>query len=146
MTDQSDGAFGSTGAGHTPGPWSIITGDDSPIEMSIDGSDADSAQVVSQWVIVESETHAGFLAAVIDMNYPNSYNDDQLDANARLIAAAPNYAAVAPDAAYLLEQYAQFIRDDVKADDLERHPYLPLIEATAADLRATIALATGAAA
>jgi len=38
-------------------------------------------------------------------------------------------------AAYLLEQYAKFIRNDVKADDLERHPYLPLIEQTIADLR-----------
>jgi hypothetical protein len=38
-------------------------------------------------------------------------------------------------AADLLEQYAGFIRSDVKADDLERHPYLPLIEQVVADLR-----------
>jgi hypothetical protein len=43
---------------------------------------------------------------------------------------------VIADAADLLDQYAEFIRRDVKADDLERHPYLPLIEETAAALRA----------
>jgi len=63
-------------------------------------------------------------------------------ANACLIAAAPDYAKSAPDAADLLEHYADFIRREVKADDLERHPYLPLIEQTAADLRAAIAKAT----
>lgn len=83
---------------HTPGPWSIITDDDCPIEISVDGSDSDSGQVVSQWVVVESETHAGFLAAVIDMNYPNSFDCDKLQANARLIAAAPTLLAAAEKA------------------------------------------------
>jgi hypothetical protein len=49
-------------------------------------------------------------------------------ADARLIAAAPDLVKPAPDAADLLEQYAEYIRTSVKADDLERHPYLPLIE------------------
>jgi len=37
-------------------------------------------------------------------------------------------------AAGYLSDYARFIRDDVKADDLERHPYLPALEQTVADL------------
>ncbi len=44
------------------------------------------------------------------------------------------------DAADILDHYARFIRDEVKADDLERHPYLPHIEQVAADLRAALAL------
>lgn len=39
-------------------------------------------------------------------------------------------------AAWLLECYADFIRSDVMSVDIERHPYLPDIEATAAELRA----------
>jgi hypothetical protein len=50
---------------------------------------------------------------------------------------APGEVATAVE---LLEQYAGFIRSDVKADDLERHPYLPLIEQTIASL-ATVAAA-----
>lgn len=61
-------------------------------------------------------------------------------ADARLIAAAPDLLEPAPCAADILEQYAEYIRT-VKADDLERHPYLPLIEDTAAQLRAAIAKA-----
>lgn len=38
-------------------------------------------------------------------------------------------------AADLLEHYAAYI-NEVKPDDIERHPYLPEIELTAADLRA----------
>jgi hypothetical protein len=66
-------------------------------------------------------------------------------ADARLIAAAPDFAEAAPDAADLLEHYADFIRTSVKADDLELHPYLPNIERTASDLRAAIAKARGVA-
>lgn len=62
------------------------------------------------------------------------------EADARLIAAAPDLLEPAPNAADILEQYAEYVRT-VKADELERHPYLPLIEETAADLRAAIAKA-----
>jgi len=73
----------------TPGPWSIITDDDSDLDITVNGGDADNGQIASQWVVVESPTHAGFAAAVIDMNWPNSCDDDKLNANAHLIAAAP---------------------------------------------------------
>jgi DUF1680 family protein len=46
----------------------------------------------------------------------------ETEANARLIAAAPELLAVC-------ERYADFIRTSVKADDLEMHPYLPELEA-----------------
>lgn len=57
------------------------------------------------------------------------------------IVAAHNRAFAAAagsvlEAAELLDRYAAFIRDEVKADDLERHPYLPAIEQAASDLRA----------
>jgi hypothetical protein len=42
----------------------------------------------------------------------------------------------ASDAADLLDQYAGYIRT-VKADELERHPYLPHVEQVAEDLRAS---------
>lgn len=42
------------------------------------------------------------------------------------------------EAADILDQYASFIRTDVKADDLERHPYVPQIEQCADDLRAAL--------
>lgn len=58
-------------------------------------------------------------------------------ADARLIAAAPEFYEVAPDAADLLAHYAEFIRT-VKADDLERHPYLPSVEDVVARLRAAL--------
>ncbi|MDK8188408.1 MULTISPECIES: hypothetical protein [Sphingomonas] len=40
------------------------------------------------------------------------------------------------DAIDILTTYADFIRNDVRADDFERHPYLPHIEQTIEDLRA----------
>lgn len=63
-------------------------------------------------------------------------------ADARLIAAAPSFAEVAPDALDLLERYAEFIRT-APADDLERHPYLPAVEDTVARLRASLAQSKG---
>lgn len=42
---------------------------------------------------------------------------------------------VTSHAADILDQYASFIRNDVKADDFERHPYVPEIEETAQALR-----------
>jgi len=42
---------------------------------------------------------------------------------------------VTSHAADMLDQYASFIRNDVKADDFERHPYVPEIEETAQALR-----------
>lgn len=40
------------------------------------------------------------------------------------------------DAVDILKTYAAFIREDVRAADFERHPYLPHIEQTIEDLRA----------
>ena len=44
-------------------------------------------------------------------------------------------------AADLLEGYAEFIKSDVMAADIERHPYLPEVEGVAEELRELSALA-----
>lgn len=70
---------------------------------------------------------------------------DDIDcADARLIAAAPDFVDPAADAADLLDQYAEYIRT-VKADELERHPYLPKVEQVVQDLRAALLKSQGAA-
>lgn len=56
------------------------------------------------------------------------------------MTTAPDFAAVAAEAADLLEHYALYIRT-VPASDLERHPYLPAIEQVVEDLRAALAKA-----
>lgn len=48
-------------------------------------------------------------------------------------------------AADLLEGYAEFVRSDVMSADIERHPYLPEIDAVAEDLRAMSRAAIAAA-
>jgi hypothetical protein len=109
-------------AKHTPGPWRIDP-DATFIGDHYVGTDAADIALMASWSLeLEPEQWA----------------------NARLIAAAPELVEVAPDAADLLEQYADFIRT-VPADELERHPYLPSIEDAARGLRAAIAKATGAA-
>lgn len=108
-------------AAHTPGPWVVD---------ETDVRDEAQAILCDRNGLVVADAHLGARGG-------------ECEANARLIAAAPDYAEVAPTAADLLEQYADFIRRDVKADDLERPPYLPLIDQTVADLRAVIAKATG---
>lgn len=68
---------------------------------------------------------------------------EETEANARLIAAAPDFAKVAPDAADILETYAGFIRHSVKADDLDMHPYLPHLEDIIAKIRAALSRVQG---
>lgn len=101
--------------GATPGPWHVVGRDPTPENVRFGYWDVDGKSNVASSC---------------------TYHD------ARLIAAAPDYAAVAPDAADLLSRYADFIRQSVKADELERHPYLPEIERVVEDLRAAIAKAT----
>lgn len=104
---------------HTPGPWRIR---ENPCH-SLDRCDL---------------SICGDIFELAEINGPQYAHQE---ANANLIAAAPELLAPAPDAADLLEHYADFIRT-VKADDLERHPYLPEIERVAAELRAAITKAT----
>lgn len=110
---------------HTPGPWLS--------DGRLPGSD--------QFGIFAQEGVA-CVALVQPGCLPAAGREDAARANALLIAASPDYAAVAPDAADLLEQYADFIRHSVKADDLEAHPYLPEIDRVVEDLRAAISKAT----
>lgn len=54
---------------------------------------------------------------------PTPASDDQVE-------------AVRANAVEMLERYADFIRDHVKADDIEMHPYLPELEDTISALAA----------
>ena len=106
---------------HTPGPWKV-------------GGQHRRAAVYA------GNTQVAFAREEYDR-----ISSTVAEANARLIAAAPDFAAAAPHAADMLEQYADFIRRDVKADELERHPYLPALEQVIDDLRAALrAAATSA--
>lgn len=115
-------------AQHTPGPWhfSRNSGADGIAPVDILPFRVES----EDWVLAELYGDCFVLKA-------------SAEANARLIAAAPELLAPAPEAAHILEQYAEYIRS-VKADELERHPYLPEIERVAAELRAAISKALGA--
>ena len=62
------------------------------------------------------------------------------------MAAGPELLGVLERAVEMCDWYAQFIRSDVMAADIERHPYLPELEGVAEDARAAIAKATGSAA
>jgi hypothetical protein len=105
---------------HTPGPWFV----DGPPNNQIVWSD--------------EENRVCFMA------HSNGKDVDRDIATGRLIAAAPELLVPAPDAADILEHYADYIRS-LPAAEFDRHPYLPHIEDVAADLRAAIAKATGAA-
>lgn len=104
----------------TPGPWRIVCYGDGDSLVIHDAR--------GDWRVCFMAT-PGF-----------SLQMDRIEANARLITAAPDLIEAAPDAADILERYADFIRT-LHSDELERHPYLPLIEETAERLRAAIAKA-----
>lgn len=72
---------------HTPGPWSIIT-DDHDISVSGEGWFED--QNVNGWMIVGNIDNPNMAIAVLDTGFQNQWNDAENDANARLIAAAPD--------------------------------------------------------
>lgn len=69
---------------------------------------------------------------------------DEGAAQAETAQAAPTATGLLHDedalhsierAADLLEDYAEFIKSDVMAADIERHPYLPAVEGVAEELR-----------
>lgn len=108
-------------SGHTPGPWEVVEYGDGDSLAIHEGS---------------SENRICF------MSRPGKLGDfEKTKANAILIAAAPDLLEPAPDAADLLERYAEYIRS-VPADQLEVHPYLPEVEHVIETLRAAIAKAT----
>lgn len=123
----------------TAGPWRVVNCDVRPTE----GDDGRRLFDIRAGEMVNSTYEAnvtgaidcgGVSIAMVGMN--------NREADARLIAAAPDFAAVAPDAVELLNRYAAYIRDDVRADDLERHPYLPELERVADALASALAKAT----
>lgn len=112
---------------HTAGPWTVReSGDGTYLNI-----DAWHREQTTDWL--------GHSQCWFNEMRPK----EETEANARLIAAAPDFAAAAPDAADMLDSYARFIREHVKADDLELHPYLPEIERVAGELRAALTRSTG---
>jgi hypothetical protein len=72
---------------HTPGPWAVIEED---CDFSIDGEGWFDGQKVKGWVIVGNPDDPNMAIAVIDTGAAPYWDDERLDANARLIAAAPD--------------------------------------------------------
>jgi hypothetical protein len=66
----------------------------------------------------------------------------ETEANARLIAAAPELYAGAEAAVDILESYIGFLHH-LPADELERHPYIPAVEDAFDMLFAALAKARG---
>jgi hypothetical protein len=72
---------------HTPGPWMVVAEHD--ISTHGSWSEGDDDLVVSaRKVLRGGDGELGVV--VIDMNDPNIWDDELLDANTRLIAAAPD--------------------------------------------------------
>ena len=109
---------------HTPGPWSAV-----PMVNGAKGA----------YYIVGNRNGNN---AEVELAQVGPTLSPHADANARLIAAAPDFAETAPDAADILEHYAEYVRG-LPSTEFERHPYIPAIEEAAAKLRAAILKATG---
>lgn len=73
-------------AQHTPGPWRDA-GENHDISISGDWGD-DCEYRVSSWKILRSQDNS-LAVAVIHMNWPNHWNDEELEANFNLIRATP---------------------------------------------------------
>lgn len=71
------------------------------------------------------------------------YKKDGGEANARLIAAAPELLEALQRTTEMCESYADWIKRNVMSATIEEHPYLPELEGAAEDARAAIAKATG---
>lgn len=121
-----------TNAQHTPGKWCVGNGG-YPHGAEFEIRSADEADIYItglQWAS-PGDPEVGAMPTYT-----------QAEANARLIAAAPDFAEAAPDAADILEHYAEYVRG-LPSAEFERHPYIPEIEEAAAKLRAAILKATG---
>lgn len=94
--------------GHTPGPW----------EIDSQGFIYHRPDALTKYVIAEMES--------------------SIEANERLILAAPDLLAAGEEAEWFLAHYAEYIAI-VPVDEIERHPYLPDLQEKLEMLRAAIA-------
>jgi hypothetical protein len=108
---------------HTPGPWSIVPYGDGD-SLAIHHNDTDRVCFMA--------THGG-----------SEQTWRAIQANANLIAAAPDMYAALNDARDMCSRYADFIRQNVRADDLEMHPYLPDLEDVVTAANTALARARG---
>jgi hypothetical protein len=121
---------------HTPGPWSIITEDH---DISVDGEGWFDDQHVNGWMIVGQIDSPDMAIAVLDTGYKNNWNDTTLDANAALIAAAPDQNAALNNAVEFLHFY--FVGPDAAKHRAVEGEVNMLAEAQKAFEVATAALA-----
>jgi hypothetical protein len=77
-------------AQHTPGPWAVITEDH---DISVEGEGWFEDQHVNGWMVVGNPDNPEMAIAVLDTGWKNCWRDEALDANAALIAAAPDMLA-----------------------------------------------------
>jgi hypothetical protein len=101
---------------HTPGPWKVVSGAEHDISTSGEWDDEDAFTVSATKVLRGGDGEMAIV--VIDMNFPNTWDDDLLDANAHLIAAAPDLLE-----ACILARIALTSRSD---GDEQRNAYIAL--------------------
>lgn len=82
-------------AGRTPGQWDIIEDDAFSIDHDDDCDGPFEGAVVSGYVVVGDVEDGEVAIIVCDMNHPNTWDDEKLDAAAALVKAAPDLLAAA---------------------------------------------------
>lgn len=115
--DEADAVISLDGAKHTPGPWVLCVADD----------DSDAYTIFSEDQLIDGRIEAGVWD---DRVASAGLNHDNYEANARLIAAAPELLAAADRA----ESFISGFDDDNTQDD---------VAGMLRDLRTAIAKATG---
>lgn len=81
-------------AKHTPGPWVKL----SDAEVSVDGHPyLDNDDEITGWMTAGNPDEPDFAIVICDVQPRNEWDDEQMDANMRMVCAAPDLliAAVA---------------------------------------------------
>ena len=116
-------------AKHTSGPWVVIDDDHA---ISVDGEGWLDGQHVNGWVVIGNPDNPEMAIAVLDTGSKNYWHDEKLDANAALVAAAPDFYDVACALELLLRE---------REGELGR--LSPQMQVIAASNRAALAKARG---
>lgn len=111
------------------------------------------------WLTDRNNVHAGQIATIhhcLNNDWVEVWTDtwcfedtpldeERQEANACLIATAPELLEALQRTTEMCEAYADWIKRNVMSATIEEHPYLPELEGAAEDARAAIAKATGSA-
>lgn len=92
-------------SGHTPGPWLVGTSGHHVyyVNPRIEAGES-----------IDDQRHDSVIARCTEMGPESGIPDDEITANARLIAAAPDLLAAAKKAASLLWEVASEVEDGVR--------------------------------